>query len=52
MLTPSIMDRRTPEEIREMAATTRMYLRGVLVTNRPLPARYFAALDLVNAGRV
>ncbi len=53
-LTPAIIDRYSPEELRDMAATARTVLAGTLVYRggRPLPPRYYRALDLVRAGLV
>ena len=51
-LSTDIMDRYSMDELLEMAATARLYLAGSLVYRggRPLPVRFFAALDLFNAG--
>jgi hypothetical protein len=53
-LTQDTMDRRTPEQIREMAATYRMYLSGSLsrADGRPLAHRYYEAWRLVESGAV
>jgi hypothetical protein len=53
-LTEATMDRRSPDEIRAMAATYRMYLDGSLsrADGRPLPMRYHQAWELVRAGLV
>ena len=54
MLTQDLMDRRSPEEIRDMARTYAMYLDGSLsrADGRPLAHRYFEAWQLVRAGLV
>jgi|DEB19_MinimDraft_3_1074340.scaffolds.fasta_scaffold94127_2 hypothetical protein len=53
-LTADIMDRRTPEEIRDMARTYAMYLDGSLsrADGRPLAHRYYQAWQLVQSGQV
>lgn len=53
-LTPSIMDRWTPAQLRDMASTYRMYLSGALSRSdgRPLPHRYHQAWELVRSGQV
>ena len=53
-LTADIMDRWTPEQIRDMASTYRMYLSGALSRSdgRPLAHRYYQAWRLVESGAV
>lgn len=53
-LTADIMDRWTPEQIRDMASTYRMYLSGALSRSdgRPLAHRYFQAWRLIESGTV